>query len=381
MRLLNALIIIMGLLASTGVMQSCTTSGSGQESHGNTVEIKYSKNLSIEEFDGYTKVIIRNPWDTSKTLQKLVLLEEGVGIDRTLFNGGEEVITVPLKKSVVFSAIHNSLIKELGEPGAVVGICDVDYIKEPEVQEMIRSGNLADCGNSMAPNIEKIISLDPDATLLSPYETGGMEDKLRKVGIPIVECADYMESTPLGRAEWVKFFGRLYGKEREADSLFKETERKYLTLSGEARKSGTRPKILFDRLYGGVWSVPGGRSTIGRLINDAAGTNPFGKEEKAGSLNLSGEQVLYEAGDSDFWFIRYAGSDLTKDALIKDKQLYGEFKAYKDGKIYFSDTTTSGIFEDFAFHPDLLLGQLIEIIHPELNIKCEKEYFNLLPER
>ena len=357
-------------------LQGCRHAISVTETTGNAVETKYSELLKMEESDGFTRVDIKNPWDTTKTLQTLILVREGAeapsGFDR------KQIIKVPLKNSVVYSSVHADLLEELGVGNALAGVCDAEYIYSPETRKRIETGAVKDCGSGMSPNVEAIISLNPGAVLLSPYDSGSGHGKLDRTAIPIVECADYMETSPLGRAEWIKFFGRLYGKGEMADSLFKEIEHNYLSLKGKVKGVGKHPKVLLDRVYGGAWSVPGGNSYMSRLIEDAGGENPFAGKKISGSYSLSPEKILMQASDADVWLIRHNGENITYETLGNDRPLYRKFAPYINHRVFVSDTSTSRIFEDAAFHPYLLLGNLIRILHPDVEIANEKEYFEKL---
>lgn len=350
-------------LAVSLILVSCrdggTASGKGRE-----VELRYATHLTMEEHDGYTVASIRNPWDTTKTLSTYLLLDEGAAPPEVA--PGVQVVNVPLRNSVVYSTVHIGLLEDLGATDAVAGVCDTEYIFDPEMKRRLSSGRVADCGQSITPNIERIIGLGADAVLLSPFENSGGHGKIDQAGIPVIECADYMENSPLARAEWMRFYGRLYGNSAIADSLFAETERQYLSLKELASTSTTRPKVLMDRIYGQTWNLPAGHSTMGRMIEDAGGTNPFGEVEATGSLQLSPEKVLMQAGDADYWLIRFAYSNLTLASLASDKELYTRIKAYRDGNVYGSNSSESHIFEEVAFHPQWLLGSLISILHPEL---------------
>ncbi|MBD5347402.1 MAG: ABC transporter substrate-binding protein [Bacteroides sp.] len=360
-------------LVVTLLLQACGSSATTRQK-GRAVEFNYAVNLTMEEFDGYTIARIRNPWDTLKTLQTYVLLNEGTEAPAGFTS--DQIINVPLNNSVIYSSIHAGLIKELGAPDAITGVCDAEYIYDPLLRSRIDNGNIADCGSSMQPNIERIIKLAPGAVLLSPFENATGHGKLDQAGIPVIECADYMEISPLARAEWMKFYGRLYGYPSRADSLFAETERQYNDLKAIAASTEGRPKVLMDRVYGQTWHLPAGNSTMGRMIEDAGATNPFGNVKESGSLSLSPEKVLYEAGDADFWLIRFAYTPVTLQSLASDKDLYPRFKAYKEGNVYGSNSSESRIFEDVAFHPQWLLGCLISIFHPEVKLPSEtKSYF------
>lgn len=365
-----SIILVLLFLHSCG--KSSTVSSGGEE-----VMMKYAELLTLKDFDGYTVAEIRNPWDSTKLLQKYVLLE-GDGEVPAGFSP-EQIIRVPLDKSVVYSAVHNSLIEELGAGNAISGICDVEYIFEPSLKERIKKGEIADCGNNVSPNVEEIIRLSPGAILLSPYENTNGHGKLSNAGIPIVECADYMENSPLARAEWMKFYGRLYGRKEKADSLFNETEKQYLQLKQLVSESSNRPKVLFDRIYGQSWSQPAGKSTIGIMLEDSGASNPFGDKKVLGSLQLSPEKVLYKAQDCDIWLIRYTDAPLTLKSLGEDKEIYTKFKAYNEGNVYGSDASKSRIFEDVAFHPQWLLADMISLFHPEVELgEKKKTYFEKL---
>lgn len=355
------------------LLQGCG-GNSTVSSEGEEVELKYAENLAIKEFDGYTVVEIRNPWDTTKLLQRYALVEEGVETPSGFSPG--QVIGVPLKKSIIYSSVHNGLVNELGAADAISGVCDAEYIYEPALKTRIETEDIADCGNSMSPNVEKIIQVSPGAILLSPFENSNGHGKLSHAGIPIVECADYMETSPLARAEWMKFYGRLYGKKEKADSLFSETEKHYLELKKIAQSTATRPKVLMDRIYGQSWNLPAGKSTMGIMLEDAGGVNPFGDVKVSGSLQLSPEKVLYKAQDVDIWLIRFAYTPITLKSLGEDKDIYTKFKAYKEKNIYGSDSSKTRIFEDVAFHPQWLLGNLIRLFHPEVELpEGGKSYF------
>lgn len=361
------------LLMATLLLQACGGSVA-TEDQGSAVEFDYAVNISMEEHDGYTVARIRNPWDTLKTLQTYVLLQEGA--EAPAGYSRDQIVKVPLKSSVIYSSVHTGLVKELGAADAITGVCDAEYIYDPLLHERIENGSIADCGSSMSPNIERIIKAAPGAVLLSPFENSLGHGKLDHAGIPVIECADYMENSPLARAEWMKFYGRLYGNSSRADSLFSETERQYMELKAIAAATGERPKVLLDRIYGQTWNLPAGSSTMGRMLEDAGAVNPFGHVDAAGSLSLSPEKVLYEAGDADVWLIRFAYTPVTYGSLAADKELYTRFKAYKKRNVYGSDSSESRIFEDVAFHPHWLLGCLISIFHPDAELPSQpKSYF------
>ncbi len=365
-------VIVMSFL-----LQECGGHNTSIQDCGHKIEMRYASNLEMEEYDGYTIAKIRNPWDTTRTLHTYMLLERGASRPKGFSSA--TVIEVPLDKSVVYSVVHNSLIHELGREDAVSGVCDTEYVSESWLRKRLSSGKTLDCGSSMAPNVERILQISPDAVLLSPFENSNGYGKLGHAGIPIVECADYMETSPLGRAEWMKFYGRLYGRREKADSMFATTEREYLKIRELASSAEVRPKILLDRIYGQSWSVPGGKSTMGIMIEDAGGLNPFGDNNVLGSMQLSPEKVVMESGDADIWLIRFSKFPLTLSSMAADRQLYTKIKAYREGRVYGSDSMKSHIFDEVAFHPQWLLAEMAGIFHPEIEMpELSRNYFNIL---
>ncbi len=356
----------------------CGKGNSASTADGRKIDMKYAVNLSIEEREDYTVVRVRNPWDTLKTLHTYLLVDRDSDLPQGMQAG--TVVRTPLKSSIVYSVMHGSLMVELGATEVLKGVCDAQYFTKQPILHRLRAGIMADCGSSTAPNVEKMLMLKPDAVFISPFENSGGYGKLETVGVPIIECADYMETSPLGRAEWVKFYGRLLGKTAEADSMFSVTESRYLELKNRAAKAERRPSVLIDRVFGQAWNVPGAYSTMGRFIEDAGGRNIFDNHKQAGSATLAPEQVLYQAADADVWLIRYSQKyPLTLAQLRSDRPMYAEFAPYKKGNVYGVNTYESQYYSDVAFHPQWLLADMIAVIHPELaDSVCEGRYFEKL---
>lgn len=341
---------------------------------GDTLKLAYADNLSLIRYPDYVKATVRNPWDTLTTLHTYILVPDSIDLPAALPEG--TVVRTPLKSALIYSSVHNSLMSEFGSIDAISGVCDASYIHQPELVARISDGRVADCGIGTSPNIEKIISLNPDGIMLSPFENSGTYGKLGQLGIPIIECADYMETSPLARAEWMKFYGMLFGKEDVAERMFADTEKEYLQLKKIAGGLSDRPRVLIDRLYGQSWYVPAGNSTMGIFIRDAGGENPFDEYDRSGSVGLTGEQVLFKAADADVWLIRYnQKTDKTVSELGSDNAIYPQFKAFKDGRVYGCNTANTNFYEDIPFHPQWLLRDMISIFHPELSNFTSEHYF------
>lgn len=396
---------------------------------GDTLEMKYAKLLTIVKHgDGeespdaaegidyqYAEAIIANPWKAGTMLHRYILIPKGKEGDKTVAmlarrrsTGARcttDTVRTPVERSAVFIAPHCQLMYELGCQQAIRGVCDLDYINIPDVKKRAAAGkasvgnvsaenatagnSIVDCGSSMAPDIERIIALKPEAILLSPFENSGGYGKLDKLHVPIIEAADYMESSPLGRAEWMKFYGMLFKKdgnapktalaascEPKADSLFAKIEKEYLKLKAEAAGYPKGLSILTERKTGNVWYVPGGKSTMGILLRDAHARYIFADDTHSGSLSMSPEQIIAKGNQVDVWAFKYFGGNaLTKLDLLAEYQGYQALKAFQTGTVYETDTSCEPYFELTSFHPEILLREFIILSHPEAGDKFGKLRF------
>ena len=446
--MMNRNIYIFGALLALLVLTACqggkTTAGEAEE--GDTLKMKYAKLLTIVKYGEkgtassdkdaedaeyqYAEVNVANPWKAGTLLHRYILIPKGEEGDKTVtrlalqrtsgMGCTTDTVRTPVERSAVFIAPHCQLMYELGCQQAIRGVCDLNYINIPDVRKRAASagkassgnassgnassgnassGNasaqnsIVDCGSSMAPDIERIIALKPEAILVSPFENSGGYGKLDKLHIPIIEAADYMESSPLGRAEWMKFYGMLFGKDKnisttvagkalttvagkaseatlpascelKADSLFAKIEKEYLKLKAEAGKLPKGLSILTERKTGNVWYVPGGQSTIGILLKDANARYIFSDDKHSGSLPMSPEQILAKGSQVDVWAFKYfGGAPLSQVQLLQEYDGYKALAAFSRGNIYQVDTSTVPYFELTSFHPELLLREFIILAH------------------
>ena len=341
--------------------------------HGDTLTMRYARNLTMIKYDGYTEVLIRNPWDTVTVLHHYALVEAD---NKSELPQGATIVHVPLQRAGVFTAVHCGLIKELGCEHSIRGICEIEYINIPSIRRGVKEGRIANFGNAMEPTMEVIMDAQPDALLISPFENSGGYGRVERLGIPIVECADYMEYSPLARAEWMKLYGALFGCLDRADSLFSTVVDSYLSLRQAASNVTNRPTLIAEKPYSGVWYVPGGSSAMGILYNDAGADYIFSSRKKNGSLALSVETVFEVAQQADIWLIKYnQPTPLTLSQLSADYPPFAHFRSYRSGRVYGCNQETSRFYEETPYHPDRLLRNIIQIIHPELGITAEKSYF------
>ena len=346
---------------------------------GETQRLRYAENLTITDYPAYTVVTLRNPWDTLKTLHTYVLVPDSGALPPQLPEG--TLIRTPLRHAVVYSSVHCGLLRELGAENAIGGVCDVKYIKLPELRKAVQQGRVADCGDGMNPDVERIINLHPDAVLLSPFENSGGYGRVEKLGVPLIECADYMETSARGRAEWMKFYGRLFGAEAKADSLFARVDSIYQSLKDSAEASAVRMSVFCELKNGAAWYVPGGHSTTGRILHDAGSNYAFADDAHSGSVPLAFETVFQRAGEADIWLIKYhRPKDMTYSDLQADYAAYAGFKAFRERRVYGCNTAKAAFYEETPFHPERLLEDLMQILHPEMQKGGARRYFHELKE-
>ena len=364
------------LLLSACGGKSSTASGSAQ---GDTIPLHYSSNLSLIDYEDCIVAQLRNPWDTAKILHTYVLVDKKQPLPQELPQG--TLVRTPLSKAVIYSSVHCSLLKDFGALNSIGGVCDLKYIKLPEIEEGCRKGTIADVGDGMNPNIEKIIDLHPDAILLSPFENSGGYGRVEKLNVPIIECADYMETSSLGRAEWMRFYGLLFGKKTEADAMFAAVERNYQDLQELVKPISFAPSVMCDLKTSSTWYTPGGNSTIAKLYSDAGANYIFREDTHSGSLPYPFEVIFEKGQQTDFWLIRYNQPvDKTYGELEKEFAPYAGFRAFKERNIYGCNTNRVPFYEETPFHPDWLLKDLIKIFHPSLLEGYELRYYNKLAE-
>lgn len=349
------------------LMASCGGTGkpAPTDEPGDTLRYEHASLLLTIEHPGYTLVEISDPWHEGKTLARYALVPRGNKGDSLLHAApwGEEtsVVRVPLRRAVVFTSAHCALFQELGAKDRVAGVCDKPYNNLPWVKG---NNEVTDCGNSMSPDVERMVEIGADALLVSPFQDAHY-DHLRQTGIPLVLVADYMETSPLGRAEWMRFYGRLLGKAKKADALFAQVEARYGKLRWQAHRLPKGKWLLTERKTGDTWFCPGGKSTIGQLLADAHAGYPFAHDAHSGSLPLSPEQVVAKGDSVDVWAFKVNGDEpLSRRWLLEEYEGYALLKAFREGEIYYCPVNATLFFEEQAFHPERLLRDFILLSHP-----------------
>ena len=333
----------------------------------------FAKGFQIETHDGYTLVTVRNPWNNKLVLQRYVLVPKTDSLPKNLPEG--TLIRTPLVRTVCYGSVQCGFMAEFDALNTVVGVCEPQYIHIPYVQENVQNGKIANLGQAANPDLEKIMMIEPEALFTAPIENSGY-GQTAKLKIPFIECVDYMEPTPLGRAEWIRFLALFFEKKEVADSLFKETVNRYAEFVRLTENVAKRPSVFAEKLYSGIWYQPGGNSYIAQLFHDAGANYLWKEDTNTGSIGLTFESVLDKSEKADFWMIKYAGlTAMTYCELLQENQNYALFDAYKKRNVYICNTGKVTYYEDLPIHPDLILKDMVRIFHPELLPEYQLRYY------
>lgn len=343
-------------------------------------EVRYANGFSIENYDGYSVVKVKNPWPKSTKTYIYILKEKNGIVPDSLKQN--TIIPVPIKTIVVTSTTHIPSLEMLDEANTLVGFPHCDYISSEKVRARIDSGNIKELGNNHDLNTEVLLDLQPNVIIGYGIDNKNATlDNLEKSGLKVMLNGDWNEETALGKAEWIKFFGALYGKQKEADQLFTKIENDYLKTITIAKMAKTTPTILAGDMFEDRWYLPKGNSWGSLLLMQANSNYLWQETNGTGSLSLSFETVFEKAKSADVWITSGQFSSLKE--MTDSNPHYAKFDAFKNKNVYsFSGKKgkTGGIlyYELAPNRPDLVLKDLVKILHPELLPSYQPFFFEKL---
>lgn len=346
---------------------------------GESLVLKYAKGFSVIDYGTYKILEIKNPWPKAEKTYRFALVQENmlpkITLNRDEFEG---IITIPIKKLVVTSTTHIPSLEFLNVEQTLIGFPGIDYISSKKTRHRIENGLVRELGKNEGINTEVLLELKPDVVVGFGIDGSNRTfETIKKSGIPVIFNGDWVEESPLAKAEWIKFFGVLFNKEKEADAVFNTIEQNYLEAKKLAKNTKNQPTILSGAMHNDIWYLPNGTSTEAQLLKDANANYLWSDSKGTGSLSLNFETVYSKAKDADIWL---SPSNYTsKEALKNGNSHHAMFEAFQNDNIYSSISTTGksgGIlyFELGSTRPDLILKDLIKICHPEL-LKNHDLYF------
>ena len=343
-------------------------------------EVRYAKGFSIQNYNGYSVVKVKNPWPkATKTYTYILKEKNGIVPDSLKQN---LIIPIPIKTIVVTSTTHIPSLELLDEVNTLIGFPHCDYISSEKVRARIDAGNIKELGNNKDLNTEVLLDLQPNVIIGYGIDNKNPTlDNLQKSGLKVMLNGDWNEENALGKAEWIKFFGALYGKQKQATALFTKIEKDFLKTIRIAKMAKTTPSILAGDMFEDRWYLPRGTSWGSLLLKQANGNYLWQETSGTGSLSLSFETVFEKAKSADVWITSGQFSSLNE--MTNSNPHYAEFNAFKNKNVYsFSGKKgkTGGIlyYELAPNRPDLVLKDLVKILHPELLPSYEPFFFEKL---
>jgi iron complex transport system substrate-binding protein len=358
--------------------------GRGKKDAGKLAEtgnqISRAERISIEQKNGWTEIKIIDPWQGANGVNQVYyLVKRGAPLPEWMDSSA--VIFVPIQKIICMSTTHVAMITALGEENSLAGVSGINFIYSPVVLRNAEKGLVADVGYEANLNKELILKISPDLIMIYGIgsESSGYLGKIKELGIKVIINADYLETDPLGRAEWIKLFGALYLKDRLADSLFNSEADDYVKLKSFILKSTTiKPKVLLGLPFKDTWYISPGNSFISNLISDAGGDYLWMDTKSPVSMPYGIENVYIRGLKADYWLnistVNRRNEITNVDPRLNDLPCFKNDNLYNNNK-RITEKGGNDFWESGALHPHLLLKDIATILHPEIFTGHELMYY------
>jgi iron complex transport system substrate-binding protein len=346
---------------------SCTNKSvqSNHQTVSDSLTLSYAQGFAVKYFAGYKEVVVFSPWVKGSVYARYFLVNDAK--TKTPSNGTK--VKIPLKTLAATSVTHFEFLSLLGELQTVNAVCSPEIIYNPEINKRIKSGAIADLGNAFNINVEKTLQLKPCAVMMSGYnQNDPYAVRVSQAGIPVIFNNEWMETSLLARAEWIKFVAAFYNKEKLADSIFTSVDKRYNDIKAKATAVKDKPNIIAGSNFRGTWYMPSGRNYMGKLFADAGANYFYSNDTTAGSLPLNVETVLKNFSETDVWLNCNFQS---LDELLKSDAKHAYFRPVKLKQVYNFNkrklpSTANDFWESAVARPDLLLSDVIAILHPDI---------------
>jgi len=362
---------------------SCKETSEGKKTiskEGVETPIENAKGFTIIKYDGYSLIEVKTPWTDAEEPFRYILKKKGSTLPENLKY--DQIVEIPVEKTVVTSTTHIPAIEALNKENTITGFPGLNYISSDKTRKLIDKGEISELGQNENINTEVLIELAPDVVVGFAINASNKSfETIQKTGIPVIYNGDWTEQTPLGKAEWIKFFGALYGMEKEAAEIFNKIKSEYTSAKELAKTADNSPKVISGAMFNDNWYMPYGNSWQAQFLKDANADYLYDDTKGDGSLSLAFETVLDKAEDAEYWVS--SGQFTSYDQLFNESEHYKRFKAVQDKNVYsvsLSQGETGGIlfYELGPQRPDLILKDLISIFHPGLLENYEPVFYKPL---
>jgi iron complex transport system substrate-binding protein len=347
-------------------------------------EFNHAQKLTISPISGGYEVTIREPWANAKEVYKTTLLKKETP-SKPYHQG--QVVRIPVQKVVAHSTTTIGLMAALGVEDRIIAVSDGKRVNTAKVVDAIKSGKVREVGMHGKLNPEILVELQPD--LILTYGTGNPKydtaASLKRLKLPYMVLASYMENTALARCEWIKLFGILFGKESVAEQHFTMVEENYERLKRLASDLSPKPRVFCNLPFGGIWYMPSGSGWNAKLLADAGAHYLWAEDKRSGSHHLQPEQVFTRALNADIWVNPSHNPLYNIQSLLDLDSRYKNFKAIKDKKVLvatrrLNNTGGNDIFELGIARPDFMLKDYIIHFHPKALKGESPTFYRWMPE-
>jgi len=358
---------ILLIITVISVFFSCSPKKASSETGKpvDSLKITYAQGFRVNYFADYKEVIVYSPWEKGSVYARYFLVKDK---NTTTPENGTKIL-MPLQTLAATSVTHFEFLKLLNELQTVNAVCSPNIIYNAEIQKRIGEGKIISLGDAFNINVEKTLQLNPEAVMMSGYnQNDPYAQRVSQAGIPVLFNNEWMETSLLARAEWIKFVAAFYDKETVADSIFQQIDTRYNDIKTKAANVSRKPRIMAGSNFRGTWYMPSGRNFMGKLFADAGADYFYSNDTTAGSIPLNVETVLKNFAETDIWLNCNFKSI---DDLIKADSKHALFHPVKTGQVYnfnkrLLPSTANDFWESAVARPDLLLSDVISILHPEL---------------
>lgn len=326
---------------------------------------RYAKGFTIEEHPDYTVLSVINPWENNRLYARYYLCKDSSAVCPA---DGQKV-HIPIRRLALGSNTQFEFVRLLGATETVVGVCDVKRIYSPWVLSRLADGKAVDLGDPFQMNHERLLMLQPQMVMMSGY--GSVDEyskRVAQIGLAVVFNNEWMETSLLARAEWIKFVAHFFDRKVAGDSLFAAIEERYHAVKSHVKQAAKQPKILSGDNFRGTWYMPGGESFMGNLFKEIGANYVFASDKSRGSIPTDYESVFVHFSDADVWVGANAHS---LDELEKSNERNRLFKPFRQKTVYnyYNRSTLSGgsdFWESGVANPDILLADFVKVVHPDL---------------
>ena len=343
--------------------------------------IKHAKGFTIKRHENYKELSVIDPWNKGQIFQRYYLIPRGSKGKQSLPTDGQ-VIEVPIRSIAALSSTQIGILNFLGVTDKIVAVSLPDKVYDIDLAKRVESGVVKTVGHGATLDFESIVDLAPELVMVAGFmKITNEEDKLIDAGLPVAFNIEWMESSPLARAEWAKFIAAFFNLEQKADELFNAVEKRYSDVKAEINQVKTKPDVISGYHYKGVWYMPGGQSYLAQLLRDAKGEYCWFSDSSQGSIPLSFEVVFEKQSGAKIWFGPAQCRSLKEMGELDER--YTLFQAYKDGQVYSvtqrkNEKGANDYYESGVINPDLMLKDVAKILHPELFPNHELYFYQKL---